>query len=686
MRRDRRLARSVLSRMIHVAVDGTTRAAIDIWRDQAFDMRRHEAVLDRTRRRWLHRTATKSFERWREYVLVRKHVKTVALHVLQRLAHSNAAPAFIQWRDQTRRLAHCDHLVGSALARMRHACAARAFVGWVHRWEESKRRTDLLTHIVLKLLHAKLAPGFRKLVAWALDYDRRALARERTDRLLRRVVAVFEHTRINEGLNGWKRFTSLRREAEEKQVRQGVILDRCRRRLRHSLLGRSYNQWVFYKRDRKRLRTLARRIVKQFYNNETWPALNTWKAFVVRQRSLERLMHKVIGQLQHRLSSKSWRTWTTTVRRAVRYETIIDRSRRKWLYHAQAKALTAWCFMVSERQRLRNLVKKAFYRMRASKLGRGFRAWARIVEAGRTMNVRDAAASARTAARYWFDAAELRSEHVLRRNAFGAFKQLRRRRAQNRLRAARWARALKRRRTRGVFENWRRYGKLRMLQVPGKLRAALRVAHDECARQLRRGFSIWLHGVDVARLEEARKAAQGASRLQRLDKALVAIEYTQYQLVRKVFVAWTDVFLHRKRSGRLTSFVGVALARATMIKAYHAWGRYVESHRRVRRTLKTLSTRKHATNCFRAFGRWHAYSASLPAVGADFVAGFAVPPPPCDDSDEDVTLTPPPPPSGLFSSGPSYASTPTAAQPYFDDDPAAGATLYESPVGRAVEY
>ena len=125
-----------------------------------------------------------------------------------------------------------------------------------------------------------------------------------------------------------------------------------------------------------------------------------------------------------------------------------------------------------------------------------------------------------------------------------------------------------------------------MLQVPGKLRAALRVAHDECARQLRRGFSIWLHGVDVARLEEARKAAQGASRLQRLDKALVAIEYTQYQLVRKVFVAWTDVFLHRKRSGRLTSFVGVALARATMIKAYHAWGRYVESHRRVRRTLK----------------------------------------------------------------------------------------------------
>ena len=151
-------------------------------------------------------------------------------------------------------------------------------------------------------------------------------------------------------------------------------------------------------------------------------------------------------------------------------------------------------------------------------------------------------------------------------------------------------------------------------------------------------------------------------------------------------MAWTDVFLHRKRSGRLTSFVGVALARATMIKAYHAWGRYVESHRRVRRTLKTLSTRKHATNCFRAFGRWHAYSASLPAVGADFVAGFAVPPPPCDDSDEDVTLTPPPPPSGLFSSGPSYASTPTAAQPYFDDDSAPGATLYESPVGRAVEY
>ena len=133
--------------------------------------------------------------------------------------------------------------------------------------------------------------------------------------------------------------------------------------------------------------------------------------------------------------------------------------------------------------------------------------------------------------------------------------------------------------------------------------------------------------------------------------------------------------------------MGTYKARAARIKAYHAWGRYVESHRRVRRTLKTLSTRKHATNCFRAFGRWHAYSASLPAVGADFVAGFAVPPPPCDDSDEDVTLTPPPPPSGLFSSGPSYASTPTAAQPYFDDDPVAGAgTLYESPVGRAVEY
>jgi len=33
-----------------------------------------------------------------------------------------------------------------------------------------------------------------------------------------------------------------------------------------------------------------------------------------------------------------------------------------------------------------------------------------------------------------------------------------------------------------------------------------------------------------------------------------------------------------------------------------------------------------------------------------------------------------------------YASTPTAAQPYFDDDSAPGATLYESPLGRAVEY
>merc|ERR1719213_81876 len=99
-------------------------------------------------------------------------------------------------------------------------------------------------------------------------------------------------------------------------------------------------------------------------------------------------MHKVVGQLQHRLTSTSWRTWTTTIRSEIRYETIIDRSRRKWLHHAQAKALTAWCFMVTERQRLRNLVKKAFFRMRSSKLGRGFRTRARIVETSRTLNVR----------------------------------------------------------------------------------------------------------------------------------------------------------------------------------------------------------------------------------------------------------------------------------------------------------
>ena len=69
------------------------------------------------------------------------------------------------------------------------------------------------------------------------------------------------------------------------------------------------------------------------------------------------------------------------------------------------------------------------------------------------MNVRDAAASARTAARAWFDAAELRSEHVLRRNAFGAFKQLEAARAESI--ESRAVGAGVEEGGRGVFENWR---------------------------------------------------------------------------------------------------------------------------------------------------------------------------------------------------------------------------------------
>ena len=697
LRRDRRLARSVLKKLLHVAVAGTTAQALHMWRDQALDERRHEAVLGRVRRRWLQRTSSRSFERWREYVLVRKHVKMVALHVLQRLAHSNILPAFAAWRSQIKRMVHCDHLVANALVRMRHALAARAFVSWVRRWEDFKRRNDLLTHVLAKLLHSKLVPGFRKLVAYALDADRRLLERRAGERLLRRVVGAFEHAKLLPGLQTWKRFTRGAAEAEERTVRQDVILDRCRRRMRNLLVGRSLAQWIYYSRDRRRLRTLAKRIVKRMHHVAYFPALASWKAFVARERHLRQVVHKVVGQLRHGLTGAAFRTWAATARAAVAREhtavahaVIVDRCRRRWLQQSVARALAAWCFMAAERARLRGLVKRALGRMRSSELGRGFRLWARAVHESRANVVRDAAHSAKTAARYWFDAAELRNEHALRRRAFGALQQLRRRRAQNRSRAARWARALGRRRTRGVFGAWRlssRDQKRRALQVPGKLRAALRVAHDECARQARRGFSVWLHAVDAARLDDARRAARGASRLHRLDKALVAIEYTQYQLVRKVFVAWVDLFLHKRRCGRLTAFVGVALARATLTRAYHAWGRYVDGVARARRTLKRALHAKHATNTRRAFSRWHAYSASLPSVGADFFAGFAVPPPPCDSDDEDPRTPPPGDFEGhLYSSGPSYASTPTTAQPYFDDPGDPAGTLYESPVGRAVEY
>ena len=129
-------------------------------------------------------------------------------------------------------------------------------------------------------------------------------------------------------------------------------------------------------------------------------------------------------------------------------------------------------------------------------------------------------------------------------------------------------------------------------------------------------------------------------------------------------MAWTDYHLHWKRFGRLKAYIGKSLASQTLIRFTHAWTRYVADHKRMRRTVARCLLSKRGDELKSAFNRWHAYSASQPAVGAAYDAGRRLPPPP-PPRDFGPPATPPPDLGGhLWSSprGPSFASTPATAR------------------------
>ena len=426
---------------------------------------------------------------------------------------------------------------------MRHQLAGKAWGSWVSMWKDAKRVRAVLFRVKQKMTLSCAAKALR---SWVTFVHEQHFLRT----LMRRVIASFEHGRLAPGFRTWVRFVRDADAEEARRRRADVILDRCRRRMRNHLAAKAMGAWTHHTEDRKRLRTLAKRIIKRFTGNSIFPALTQWKCVVKEARlsedaelrrevTLERcrrrilnhalakafgswhhfreqrryarsVVGRVVGHLENRNYSMPFRSWVEFVEEEKAYElklleseVIVERCRRRWLKNTLARAHAAWCFMVAERQRLRTLIKKAVGRMKSGLIGRGFRAWVRNADALRALRERDVAASARTAARYWFDASEARFDLQLRRSAFGAFKQLRRQRAAARARAARWARAKRRTRQTRCFREWKNFRSRRKEAMAPTLRAALRALDCECTRLRRRGFNIWLHVIDCERMAEA---------------------------------------------------------------------------------------------------------------------------------------------------------------------------------------
>jgi hypothetical protein len=139
----------------------------------------------------------------------------------------------------------------------------------------------------------------------------------------------------------------------------------------HAALGRALRAWDLTVMDKKRLRALAIRVVMRWANCALAKAWETWYEEHVRIVRLRNLNAKTLQRWLNMVLSKAFTKWFEESVRARKAGKAVKMLQN----HALVRAWRTWQFMVMDLKRLRGLMSKALRRSKNRALTQAWQSW-----------------------------------------------------------------------------------------------------------------------------------------------------------------------------------------------------------------------------------------------------------------------------------------------------------------------
>ena len=323
-----------------------TRALFAAWRGVAVELMATRAATRRVFNAMLHRALRCGWLSWR--FVVREAQSQDELDRLAEAAaeandaHVRSAKSAYERAAQLFRLRSTSRMLSCALSEWSRTVAAR------------RRRIVMLERVAARWSTAILATRFG---AWRAAHRARVANRDRTRKLMARVIARGTRRLLFGGWNVWAAATERARSAAVAAARREVILRRVSTRWRHAVAGTRFATW------------------------EEWTRQQVWSRTVI-TRVLSRMTLRTLG-----LGWTSWRARVISAKEEAiakeRRKKKLRRVAQRWIHAKLAARFATWREMQSQRTRTRRVVKRILARALQRSLCAGWRTWLMLVEDAR---------------------------------------------------------------------------------------------------------------------------------------------------------------------------------------------------------------------------------------------------------------------------------------------------------------
>lgn len=525
-----------------------TSAAFHGWQSNVQRLRGQRALAARVAANWQIRVTGAAFRGWHEASARRRRNRLVVARFACRIKYARAVSAFALWSTTASYRKHARRLLKRIIARLTSRALATSLSAW-QVFCSNSIAAEALAKERAATLQVKAAANARLIEqSKAVDHMKQARVAHVITRWRRRLVA---HIFAN-----WTIFAHA-------SIRNRRLLSRATQRLRLARVASVLRRWGDFVGDRRRARTLVRRLVARGTKRELAAGLDVW-----RQNHQQAVVEARQAAADLRADRIRAQADTARQRAIAAYIT-------RWRSDCTARALRGWAAYVRERHAARAAASKVAQRWRLQTRLKAFLAWREFS----SRRVRNRVVVSRCAAR------------------------LRASRAAASIRA--WVHfADRRRQARNVLH-----------------RAVQRAEHRQTARAVRSwvAFATWSHA-EQQRLQEQRSLAASAVELaqQRRDAALVRATHAaarwQKSRCSRVLLAWRSSTERRKHARRSAARFASSMANALLWRTFARWNRHAAAQRAARATLGRVAARLRNSRAFAMLSVWRQWSRDRVAV------------------------------------------------------------------------
>ena len=411
-----------------------------------------------------------SFMGWLSFVGERKRQKELVARILRRLEHSKLNGGFFplfknvsahkareeelmaqQQRENEARHKRHDFVVDKFRRKLTNKCVFVTLAGWQGFVKKLKWERLVVARFAKKMSQRQALSSF---LGW-LDFIHE---RKRVKALLGRILGRLDNQMLLKGFAPWldhfnehlvrsdqeAEQQALQAEAEKKQQRHDLVVDRFRRKLTNKCLFMTYAAWQTFLARVKWERIVVARFAKKMSQRCELSSFAGWVDFVHERKRIKALLARILGRLDNQMLLKGFAPWLRYVNslksqddeaarkeaeeqasqaaaeaQQQRHQLVVDRFRRKlgnkslfvtwsaWqAFIARLKwerivvarfakkmsqrrelsSFAGWLAFIAERKRIKALLARILGRLDNQMLLKGFAPWLRFVDALRAQD------------------------------------------------------------------------------------------------------------------------------------------------------------------------------------------------------------------------------------------------------------------------------------------------------------